>query len=394
MAAEQQKKVLIAGGGVAAVEIAMGLSALAPRLVDVDVISPDPEFTYRPLAVAEPFGVGEINRFDLRRIAADHASTYVYGALSAVDPTEHVAMLADGRRLDYDFLAVAVGARPVDPFPGALTFGSAERRRDFAKLLDQLGSEGARRIVFALPAGVTWALPLYELAMMTAAWVAGRSIGGVELTIVTPEEDPLGVFGKRASSAVRSMVAERGIELKTALYPVEARQGELVVSPGGSVRADHVVTLPRLTGPAIEGLPSDGAGFLPVDLHCRVEGIDDVFAAGDGTNMPVKQGGLAAQQADVAAEAIAAASGADVEPHEFRPVLRGLLLTGGIPAYLRAEIIGGRGDISQAEVEPLWWPPSKIAGRWLSSYFAALAASEPPSHAIRIEVDDISVLLS
>jgi sulfide:quinone oxidoreductase len=167
----------------------------------------------------------------------------------------------------------------------------------------------------------------------------------------------------------------------------------LRVSPGDTVPADHVITLPRLCGAGIEGLPAEGAGFLPVDLHCRVEGVDFVWAAGDGTNLPVKQGGLAAQQADVVAEGIAQALGADVEPREFRPVLRGLLLAGGIPSYLRAEITGGRGDASEADVEPLWWPPGKIAGRWLSSYFATLQASEPPAHGIRIEVDDLTELI-
>jgi sulfide:quinone oxidoreductase len=74
--------------------------------------------------------------------------------------------------------------------------------------------------------------------------------------------------------------------------------------------------------------------------------LDDVFAAGDVTAFPVKQGGLAAQQAEAAAATIAAATGADVQPRPFRPVLRGLVLTGGSPQYLRAELTGGTGDTS------------------------------------------------
>ena len=94
----------------------------------------------------------------------------------------------------------------------------------------------------------------------------------------------------------------------------------------------------RSPGRGIAGLPADAAGFIPVNAHGRVAGAADVYAAGDATAFPVKQGGLATQQADAVAEAIAAAAGAHATPAPFRPVLRGLLLTGGAPLYLRAEL--------------------------------------------------------
>ena len=50
--------------------------------------------------------------------------------------------------------------------------------------------------------------------------------------------------------------------------------------------------------------------------------MPDIFAAGDATDQPVKQGGLATQQADAAAELIAAEAGARVTPQPFRRVLR------------------------------------------------------------------------
>jgi sulfide:quinone oxidoreductase len=101
-----------------------------------------------------------------------------------------------------------------------------------------------------------------------------------------------------------------------------------------------------------------------------VHGEQDVYAAGDATNSPIKQGGVATQQADAAAEAIAARAGADVEPQPFRPVLRGLLLTGATPRYMRAELSGGRGADSRVSDHALWWPPSKIAGKRLAPYLA------------------------
>jgi sulfide:quinone oxidoreductase len=94
-----------------------------------------------------------------------------------------------------------------------------------------------------------------------------------------------------------------------------------------------------------------------------------VYAAGDGTTFPLKQGGIAAEQADVAAQAIAARAGCPVEPEPFNAVLRGLLLTGETPRFLRADLAGG-GNTSEAREEALWWPAAKIAARYLAPYLA------------------------
>jgi sulfide:quinone oxidoreductase len=95
-----------------------------------------------------------------------------------------------------------------------------------------------------------------------------------------------------------------------------------------------------------------------------------VFAAGDVTQFPVKQGGLAAQQADCAAASIAALAGADIEPEPFRPVLRGALLTEWAPRYLRASYGEATGTVARSI---LWWPPAKVAGRHLAPYLASRA---------------------
>ena len=160
----------------------------------------------------------------------------------------------------------------------------------------------------------------------------------------------------------------------------------LWLESGGAVIGDTVISLPRLVGPGIPGLPSDAGGFLPTDAHGYVRGVERVLAAGDATTFPVKQGGLATQQADAAAAAIAQELGATAEARPFAPVLRGLLLTGGAPLYLRAKLDaeGGRrsgtarrrrltGEVSS---RALWWPPGKVAGRYLAPY---LSTARPAS---------------
>ena len=58
-----RRHVVVAGAGVAGLETALALQALAPEHVSVELIAPEEEFVYRPLAVAEPFHVGEVRRF-------------------------------------------------------------------------------------------------------------------------------------------------------------------------------------------------------------------------------------------------------------------------------------------------------------------------------------------
>jgi CBS domain-containing protein len=234
---------------------------------------------------------------------------------------------------------------------------------------------------------------------MTSAYLAERELDHVELVLVTPEDEPLQLFGRAGSDAVRELLEERGITVQTGSCPVELVDGELRLVPEGTIAADRVVALPRLRGPRIDGLPQTVEGFVPVDAHGQVHGLADVYAAGDITSFPVKQGGIATQQADAAAELIAANAGADITPQPFRPVLRGLLLTGRQPRYLRHPITGGAGDASAASPEPLWWPPAKIVGRYLAPFLGAFAGVESPPEApaapgavpVEVEVDPATV---
>jgi sulfide:quinone oxidoreductase len=363
-------KVTIVGGGVAALEALIALRHLSDERLDIELVTPKPYFVYRPLAVAEPFDLGEATRFDIVQIARHHGVPMHLAGLQAVLPDEQLLMTWDGRTLAYDTLLLAIGARTEIAVPGAITVKAQGYTGRFRTLLRELEDRVVHRLVFAVPAGASWPLPLYELALMTAAHVRRLGLRGIEMSIVTPEEEPLEAFGGRGSAALKDLLEERGIGLHTSRAPKEARNGVLSVAPGDDLPAERVVSLPRVRGPFLPGLQHDPEGFIPVDLHQLVEGQSDVYAAGDATTCPVKQGGVAAQQADAAAESIAARAGAAIDPQPFRPVLRGLLLTGERPRYMRAEVSEGQGDHGEVSEHSLWWPPSKIAGRYLAPYLA------------------------
>ena len=385
-------KVTIVGGGVAALEAMIALRRLAEERVAIELVAPTPEWSYRPLAVAEPFGLGEATRYDLVRIARDHGASMQLSGIESVRPEAHELRTWDGRALDYELLLIAIGAELTTSLAGSVTVNGPGYTGRFRALLSALEKGRIRRVAFAVPAGASWPLPLYELALMTAARVAERDLRGVELSIVTPEEDPLALFGEAASETVRALLADRGIKVLTGCRPAVVYDGHLAIEPGGPVPADRVVSLPQLRGPFLPGLPHDHEGFIATDPHGLVGGEPDVYAAGDATTFPVKQGGLATQQADAAAEAIAARAGAGVEPTPFRPVLRGLLLTGSAPRYLRAEMSEPPAP-SNASEHALWWPPSKIAGRWLAPYLALNNEELQAPDGVSIEADLTAVRL-
>jgi sulfide:quinone oxidoreductase len=367
---ERPLRVVIAGGGVAALEAMIALRTLAEERAKVTLLAPETEFSYRPLAVAEPFQLGQVQRFELAALAGGCGAHHVLGGLAVVDADERRIRTTRAVEMRYDALLVACGAQARPGIPGALTFRGSTDVPDFRALLADLDAGVVKRVVFAVPGGVTWSLPLYELALLTASRLSGRGVEGVELTLVTPEDDPLRIFGREASDDLRALLAARGIALKTSAYAEAFESGSLRLVPGEALEADRVVALPRLNGVRLVGIPQDTDGFIRVDRHGRVEGLVDVYAAGDITDFPVKQGGLATQQADAVAEAIAARAGADLTPRPFEPVLRGLVLTGETPRYLRAELKRGLGGRSAVDDEPLWWPAGKIAGRYLGPYLA------------------------
>ena len=378
--------VLIAGGGVAALETLLALRALLDGQIGVTLLTPDREFLYRPVTVAEAFERGEARTFPLEAIADDQGAQLVCDSLELVDLDRPGVLTGSGEWLEFDHLVVATGARARDPLPGALTFRGRKDVPALRDLLAELVSGEARSVALALPSQRMWPMPVYELALMTAAHLREHGAARVPVYLVTPEEQPLELFGPTATHAVTELLASRGVRVRTSALPALVRPRALVLAGAGSVFVDRVITLPLPEGPAIPGLPHDEHGFIPVDRFGTVAGVAGAYAAGDVTAFPLKQGGLAAQQADAVAESIAAQVGAGVVPQPFRPVLRGLLMTGGAPLYLRAEPHrlrheatvaieaqswrAQKRDVSAAAGQPLWWPPAKIAGRYLAPYLA------------------------
>jgi len=249
------RRVVVAGAGVAGLETALALRALAGGLVAVEVVAPEQEFVYRAFAVAEPFGGGDVRHAALEVLVDAAGATLCPGAIARVDGANKIVALEGGGERHYDVLVLALGARALPAIPGALTFRGRQDVPDLTALLARAVSGEIERIIFAMPAALTWPLPLYELALLTATYVGEHGSTAVEIVLVTPEGRPLALFGPAATKAIARLLESGGIRVEAASVAHAWEDGILHLAGGATIAADAVVSLPRLQGPVIPGLP-------------------------------------------------------------------------------------------------------------------------------------------
>jgi sulfide:quinone oxidoreductase len=356
-------RVVVAGGGVAGLETVVALRGLVGQRVALTLVAPQDDFAIRAFEVLEPFGLGPVQRFALAALAADLDVDFVRDAVVCVE--ERVAGLASGDGLAFDALVLATGASPYPAYEHGVCFDRAHDADAVDELVADVRAGGAGGVAVVVPPGCTWTLPAYELALTLAA-----PDERAEVTLVTPESEPLEAFGAPGAELARAELAASDVTLLENVRATVPRATVVQLGSRARVTCDRVVHLPLWRGPGCAGVRCDADGFILVDDAFQVRGRDDVYAVGDATSGALKQGGLAGQQADVVAERIAWRVGAEHAPRPYRPVLRGLLRTPRGPRYLRAEPPGGA---HRAEVSDtcLWWPPSKVAARWLTPCLAA-----------------------
>lgn len=367
-------RVLIAGAGVASLEAILALRDLAGDRVEIELIAPDAEFHLEALTVAQSFGGDAPRRLDLTTFCAEHEVERRVDTVSEVWSERHRVLTGRADDVFYDSLLLALGAKRESALPGAFAFRGGADVAELEDVLAGIAHGEGRRIVFALPAGIRWSLPLFELALLTSKWIRDRITLPAPLRIVAADPDPLAVFGVEPGERIAGLLEAAGIELDTGLQPESFEDGVLVCAGGRRIEADRVISLPRPVVRELRGVPQGRDGMIDCDPQMRVNGLDSVWVAGDATWFPIKQGGMAAQQAEVAAAGIARAAGAEVPELDFRPVIRAALLTGEEPQFLHVDLsAGGRGELSTS---PLWWPPIKVAGPRLAPYLARLWGGE------------------
>jgi sulfide:quinone oxidoreductase len=369
-------RVVIAGGGVAALEAALALNALAGELVQVTIVAPHREFVYRPLLVREPFSPEVVATYSLEAIAQRAGAELLEDSFKWLDPRRRRLHTARGRTLEYDAVLLAMGARTHPRFRNVVTLDSTNVREQLAGFVRSIDAGKLGTVAFVVPSLPIWSLPAYELALMTAhrARDRGHDLG---VLLVTPEDSPLAALGVNASAEVAELLAESGITTITSASCQIREPGRIDLYPlRSSIAVDQIISLPELYAPSLPGVPTSAErGFVTIDAHGSVHGLPCVYAAGDITDTPVKHGGLSADQADIAAQAIAALAGAPLEPRPLRPALHVMLLGAARPLFIRSQMLGEHGVDLELSNDPLWQPVQKLHSEYLGPVLAELDAA-------------------
>ena len=154
-------------------EAVLALRHLAGRHLELELLAPEHVLEHRPASVATPFGLGAPPPLDLHELARRYDVKLVEGELAGVDVDRRRVRLATGDERGYDHLLVAVGARPDIALPGSLTFRGPADVPMVEWVLAEIARGHRRQLVIVVPAGATWTLPAYELAIMAAAGTRG-----------------------------------------------------------------------------------------------------------------------------------------------------------------------------------------------------------------------------
>lgn len=372
-------EVVIAGGGVAGLEATLALHAIAPERVHVTLLEPKAEFRYRPLAVREPFSAHPVARYPVAEIVRQADVDVRQSRFKWLDPVDRIVHTDHGHSLRYDALLLALGARSHPRFRDVTTVDPPRLGEQLAGFVAALDAGELHSAAFVVPSLPIWALPAYELALMTATRAADRH-HDVSVLLITPEDAPLAVLGAKASAAVAELLAQAGVTIVTSANCQIRDPHTIDIYPlRSSISVDAVVALPELYAPATPGVPTSAErGFITVDHRGAAHGLQAVFAAGDIVDSPVKHGSLSAEQAVIAAESIAELAGARVEPHAVRPNLNVLLLGGPKPLFMSSQMLGEHGLDVEISEQPLWYPVGKLEAQYLGPCLAAMDAAAAP----------------
>ncbi len=355
-------RIVIAGGGIAALEAVLALRALGGDAPQFTLVSAAPTFRVPALAALKPFARGHSDALSLPEFVEARGGQFVEGRVAAVDAERRVLVLDHGEEIAYDELLVAVGGQPVKGTDQGTGFEVASPET-VSGIASDLELGWAESVAVIVPEGPSWPLPGYEFALQLAAQAPAADEGQARVHLFIPTDEPLPFFGPRVSAEVRDLLVQAGVALHAGAPARVVRTG-LVERDGGRppVKVDRILALPRIVGPALPGLPQDDDAFIRVDEFSRVTGTPHVHAAGDGTTIPYKFGALACQQADVAVGDLLADLGYDVQAAPLDPVYDARLVAADREVLLHH-------DPSGAGRPPARWVGgAKIAGRYLTPF--------------------------
>ncbi len=300
-----QKHVLILGGGTGGTITANRLRRVLPRSTDITVVDGNDAHVYQPGLLFVPFGLAQAEELVRSRGDQLHAGVrYLQATIESVDLGANVVHFEDGTSERYDVLVIATGAvlMPSETEglagPGweqnVFTFYSLDGARALAPALANF--KAGRIVVNVVDMPIKCPVAPLEFCFLSDWFFREKGVrDDVTLTYVTPLD---GAFTKPvASRQLGELLAQKNIEVVTEFNTgsVDATRGKLVAYDGREVPFDLGVVVPLHGGADLVGRSpglGDELNFIPTDPHTlQSKAAPNVFAIGDAAGLPISKAG-------------------------------------------------------------------------------------------------------
>jgi NADH dehydrogenase len=310
-AGDSQRHILVVGAGFAGLYAAMGLKGAVAAGHRVTVVNQESFFQSQPFLPEVASGTIDPRAavVPLRRVLK-HCRILI-GEVIRVDHGAHEALVrtasGDERTIGYDVVVLAPGSRSrVLPVPGLAEHGIGFKtvqeaiylRNHVLAQLDVAASEedDARRraaLTFVFVgggyAGVEALGELEDLARDAIENYPDLDGSEMRWVVVDAADRILPELPEGLASYARDLLQRRGIEVRLATRLDSAEGGVIRLADGDAFPAETLVWTAGVKPSPLaraSGLPVDEQGRLLVDRYLRVEGVDDMWAAGDAASVP------------------------------------------------------------------------------------------------------------
>ncbi len=372
-------RITIIGAGFAALTAVRTLRG-ADADVEITLIAPQPRMVYLPSLIWIPSGLREpedlivpLDNFFRRKKVHYHQ-----GSVTGLKEGGRI-VVTDNGEVANDGLIIASGGRFLKKLPGiehAITpcegIDAAVRIRDRLRELDggtiAIGFAGNPKEPSAMRGG-----PMFEFLFGIDNQL--RREGRRErfrLVFFTPAPKPGARLGEKAVEGLLKEMAKRGIDTHLG-HKMKGFTEHGVITEGGEFDADLILFMPGMTGNQwfdTTDLPRSPGGLLKADMHCRVEGRERVYVAGDSGSFPgpewmPKQAHMADLQAEAAARNLLAELNGQTPTETFKIELICIVdnLKGGM-LVKRTD----KGSLMLPSLAPLHWAKRAFERWYLRQY--------------------------
>ncbi len=309
-------RITILGAGFGALTT---LRELRRRKVDADItiIAPQDQMHYLPSSIWIPAHLRRADelRIPLAHFFAKHRADFMRASVTGLGEGGRVVH-TDSGDVPNDHLVIATGGRFIRKLPGIenalVPCEGLAVAEEIERRLSKMDG-GSIAIGFATNPNEQGSMrggPMFEYLFIIDSLLrkSGRR-ARFDITFFSPAPRPGARLGERAVDGLLAEMKSRDIKTHLGNKMVRFEPGK-VVTEGGEIKADLILFMPGLTGPAWlekSGLPLSPGGMVVGDAQCRVKDHQNVWVVGDSGSFPgpdwmAKQ----AHQADLQAAAAAA----------------------------------------------------------------------------------------